>query len=101
MSNLPLDYRTPEPKPPNTSLARLLAALSLGVLAVPIIGGAIRSGPLFLLGGLIAPLVGMILAGTGLARGRGSGGHVACGVALLITLLVATFFALAVLRMIV
>ena len=26
LSNLPLDYRTPEPKPPNTSLARLLAA---------------------------------------------------------------------------
>ena len=80
--------------------ASVLAVLSFGVLAFPVIGGVTRNGPLFLGGGLIAPIVGMVLAGTGLKLGRGSGAGTACGFALAINIIVVAFFALGILNMI-
>jgi hypothetical protein len=90
MAQVPLEYRGPEPKrqPPDPVATGVLAASSLGMAAVPFVGLWMRNGPLFLVGGLIAPVIGTIIAVTGILRGW----SFACGFALLANAVVAAGF---------
>jgi hypothetical protein len=70
-----LDYRAPEPRAERLEpgLGVALGVLSMGCVAVPVAGFVMRSGPLFLCGGAVAPLVGICLAIISLARGADVG----------------------------
>jgi hypothetical protein len=92
MDYSPLDYYTParRRKPGNTALANALATWSLACLGLPAAGFIFRVGPLFLCGGLLAPLLGMALAMGGLISDRRAAGI--CGAALGINALVGAYF---------
>ncbi|HEY7118050.1 MAG TPA: hypothetical protein VH475_15790 [Tepidisphaeraceae bacterium] len=72
--------------------AGVFALLSLACVAVPAAGWVTRNGPLFLCGGVIAPVIGMLLATVGIARGRSPDAGT-CAFALLINGVIATYFA--------
>ena len=61
MNDSTLDYYRPTgPKPPDRHSAGFGYG-SLLCLGVPIFGAIIRNGPLFILGGLISPIMGVVL----------------------------------------
>jgi hypothetical protein len=69
----PIDYYRPlAPKPPRRESASFGVGSAL-CIGVPVLGAAIQNGPLFLIGGLIAPVAGVILGLIGLLRSWRSG----------------------------
>jgi hypothetical protein len=94
MSDSTLDYYRPQdPKPPAPE-SGVFAVGSLLCIGVPVLGAAIRNGPLFLVGGLFSAIVGVLLGLSGLLRAmRSSTGLITfCSMALAANLLVGTYF---------
>jgi hypothetical protein len=94
VSNLPLDYRgrpDPDERPADPFVNVILATVSLGMIAVPVIGAATRNGAMFIFGGLLAPVLGMVLAGVVMVKGR-PGGVTLCGFALIANAIFSAFF---------
>jgi hypothetical protein len=72
MGQTPLDYyqRTPRGPDSNIRIAALLSVCSLACVGVPIVGWILQIGGLFIVGGLLAPPVGIIMAGVGMGMSR-------------------------------
>ena len=93
MSKAPLDYRRPGGKNLDSmklARANTLAAWSFICLWVPAAGFVLRIGPMFLCGGVLAPLVGMAAAFMGMMTDRRA--TVFCSVALGMNALVLSYF---------